>query len=585
MFSRFASSLKVKFFVTIFASVFMIITLIFLAELYLVNTYYYDQKIDTLMENTKTLIAEVEEADDEGEMYHLLETYQEENSAYIDYSLIDYYAMEGLSYIYATLLDQYGNFYYMSLETDLLPEQLQEEIIQMRSLSIAGEIYGEELIPYEIQGHSLYTISKQDLSDIINDKDTGVKDQFEVVEVFIEPINYVFEDIYYAEELNQIYDGYNVIEAGEINQDASYTIFETPFSEIKTLVIEYDVEIDGVKKPVRIESSLQSVEDFVEMMKPFVVVFYIIALIITFVIAYILARRVSKPITDITNKANKVSKLEFSEPLNDYGKSELGVLASSINTMSDNLEASMRRLEEANQELLQSLDKERANDSRRREFISNASHEIKTPLGIAKGYVEALKDGIKAEKREQYIDITLDELDRVNKIVLNLLSLMRHEDSEQDLLLKEQSIEPIIDDLLLYFKLMAREKQIQFVKEGHFTKGMIEDKSFKQVLMNLISNAIKYGSADSVITVEGTSNDHQLKIKISNEVDKPDQLDLEKMWYKFYTLDTSHNSQTSGTGLGLPIVKSILERYGSDFGFKLEGSKLTFELTIKQNET
>lgn len=563
----------------------MIITLIFLAELYLVNTYYYDQKIDTLMENTKTLIAEVEEADDEGEMYHLLETYQEENSAYIDYSLIDYYAMEGLSYIYATLLDQYGNFYYMSLETDLLPEQLQEEIIQMRSLSIAGEIYGEELIPYEIQGHSLYTISKQDLSDIINDKDTGVKDQFEVVEVFIEPINYVFEDIYYAEELNQIYDGYNVIEAGEINQDASYTIFETPFSEIKTLVIEYDVEIDGVKKPVRIESSLQSVEDFVEMMKPFVVVFYIIALIITFVIAYILARRVSKPITDITNKANKVSKLEFSEPLNDYGKSELGVLASSINTMSDNLEASMRRLEEANQELLQSLDKERANDSRRREFISNASHEIKTPLGIAKGYVEALKDGIKAEKREQYIDITLDELDRVNKIVLNLLSLMRHEDSEQDLLLKEQSIEPIIDDLLLYFKLMAREKQIQFVKEGHFTKGMIEDKSFKQVLMNLISNAIKYGSADSVITVEGTSNDHQLKIKISNEVDKPDQLDLEKMWYKFYTLDTSHNSQTSGTGLGLPIVKSILERYGSDFGFKLEGSKLTFELTIKQNET
>lgn len=585
MFSRFASSLKVKFFVTIFASVFMIITLIFLAELYLVNTYYYDQKIDTLMENTKTLIAEVEEADDEGEMYHLLETYQEENSAYIDYSLIDYYAMEGLSYIYATLLDQYGNFYYMSLETDLLPEQLQEEIIQMRSLSIAGEIYGEELIPYEIQGHSLYTISKQDLSDIINDKDTGVKDQFEVVEVFIEPINYVFEDIYYAEELNQIYDGYNVIEAGEINQDASYTIFETPFSEIKTLVIEYDVEIDGVKKPVRIESSLQSVEDFVEMMKPFVVVFYIIALIITFVIAYILARRVSKPITDITNKANKVSKLEFSEPLNDYGKSELGVLASSINTMSDNLEASMRRLEEANQELLLSLDKERANDSRRREFISNASHEIKTPLGIAKGYVEALKDGIKAEKREQYIDITLDELDRVNKIVLNLLSLMRHEDSEQDLLLKEQSIEPIIDDLLLYFKLMAREKQIQFVKEGHFTKGMIEDKSFKQVLMNLISNAIKYGSADSVITVEGTSNDHQLKIKISNEVDKPDQLDLEKMWYKFYTLDTSHNSQTSGTGLGLPIVKSILERYGSDFGFKLEGSKLTFELTIKQNET
>lgn len=574
-------SLRVIFFITLFTTITMLMILVFSGLSYWVNTFYYQQKIEILVEEADNLIDDLKEKKDIDEMYSLIDSYQEKNDAIFDYSFIYAFIEEDIEMLTLNLESSEGKHLFVNVDRQMLDARKLETLYDDDKMRITGEITNKQIMPFKINDVFLYNMNEDDLASKIENGSKMIEDDYIVTSIEIAEVLYENNlDV----ELDWFYENYVLEATGELNKHAIYYIFNNPSTNFKELIVEYHFEIEQINQVIYIQSSQQSVDQFIEMLKPFAVRFFIIGLIIALVITIVMSSWVTKPIRKITKKADQVAKLEFTDSLQYRGYNELSILAKSINTMSDNLQKSLEELEQSNKELLESLEKEKRIEKQRREFISNASHEMKTPLSVAKGYIEAVKDGVRSDRRDEYIDISLEEIDRVNEIVMSLLELIRNEHEEEMKDLSLANIESVIESLIAYFHINAIDKNMTIKKCGSFCEVFYERKSFRTVMSNLLSNAIKYGKENSCINVEGIVDEEILTIIVNNEVEDIEEIDTEKIWEKFYTVELSHSDESSGTGLGLPIVKSILERYHSNYHVRKIGNRLEFSFTLNRTK-
>lgn len=282
---------------------------------------------------------------------------------------------------------------------------------------------------------------------------------------------------------------------------------------------------------------------------------YLLAFVLIILICLSIAYMVIKPIRRIETTAKHIARKEFDYPIDTTRHDELGDLSRSIDRMSKELESTINNLH-------QEIERVQRLEVIRKEFVSNFTHEIKTPLGIINGFSELVEIEQDEKKRNEYITIIQNETKRINELVLAMLDLSKLESQKVSLKLEEVDLLDIIGDCLDSMMYLFERKQIKV--HTQLDSSMVKADRFKieMVIDNFISNALRYTAEGKNVYVR--LDEHGFEIE--NEGHPIPKDDLEKIWLTFHKVDRSRNAE--GTGLGLAICKAILDLHHFEYGVK-----------------
>ena len=314
-----------------------------------------------------------------------------------------------------------------------------------------------------------------------------------------------------------------------------------------------------------------------------------ITLVVAGIIASFISRKFTNPILQLNDIANKMAKLDFSKKyrITDT-EDEINELGRSINTMSDKLEATIKELQKNNIELEKDIEEKSKIDEMRKQFISDVSHELKTPIALIQGYAEGLIENVNSdeESRKFYAEVILDETNKMDKLVKQLLELMKLEYGKREFDNEKFNINELINEVLRKCSVMINEKNIKVYFENKEPIYVYADEFYMdQIITNYLTNAIKH--AEEVeketkieIKVEKVSN--KIRVSVFNTGENIPEEDLQRIWGRFYKLDSSRNRQDGGSGIGLALVKAIMNNYQNEYGVKNKknGVEFYFDMDI-----
>ena len=222
----------------------------------------------------------------------------------------------------------------------------------------------------------------------------------------------------------------------------------------------------------------------------------------------------------------------------------------------------------------------------RKQFISDVSHELKTPIALIQGYSEGLLENVNVddESRKFYAEVIIDETSKMDKLVKQLLELMKLEYGIREFNNTEFDITELIKEVIRKCEVMIKENNIDVIFKEENKKIVYADAFYiDQVITNYFTNAIKYSKeVNNKKTIEITIEEKENKIRVNvfNTGENIDDSDLLRVWNRFYKADASRNRENGGTGIGLSLVKAIMNNYGNKFGVinKEDGVEFYFEL-------
>ena len=338
---------------------------------------------------------------------------------------------------------------------------------------------------------------------------------------------------------------------------------------------------------------LNSIQDSVSISNNFLLMMAGFTILIASIMVTIVSKKFTEPILELNNIAKKMSNLDFSQKYQvTNARDEINNLGRSINTMSDKLERTIKQLRSSNIELERDIEEKSKIDEMRKTFISDVSHELKTPIALIQGYSEGLLENVNSdeESRKFYAEVILDETNKMDKLVKQLLELMKLEYGKREFNNKEFNILELEKEVIRKTQVMIDEKQaeIKFDNIGDI-QVFADDFYIEQVLTNYLTNAIKNvkeidGEKYIRISNEINKEKNKVCIKVFNTGDKISEENLNRIWNRFYKADESRHREDGGTGIGLAFVKAIMGNYDNKYGVRnLEnGVEFYFELDVRQ---
>lgn len=310
----------------------------------------------------------------------------------------------------------------------------------------------------------------------------------------------------------------------------------------------------------------------------------LLALVLAFLLTEIIARRLTQPIVELTNISKKMSELDFDVKYRTRdSRTEIDILGEHMNTMSTSLENALDELQEANKELKQDIEIKEKNEEMRKEFLSNVSHELKTPIALIQGYAEGLSEGMAddPESRAYYCEVIVDESQKMNKMVQQLLSLNELEYGVNSVEVTEFNISELIRSLVNASKILIENAGIKLSFEmGEDVIVNSDEYLVEVVFSNFLSNAIHYCKNENVIKVSQVEKDDTVLISVYNSGDTILEEDIERLWDKFYKIDKARTREYGGSGVGLSIVKAALETLNGKYGVYNLDNGVTFWFEI-----
>lgn len=309
------------------------------------------------------------------------------------------------------------------------------------------------------------------------------------------------------------------------------------------------------------------------------------------IVVSFISRRFTTPILELNSIANKMSKLDFSHKYRTTDtEDEINNLGKSINTMSDKLENTIKQLKETNIELEKDIEEKSKIDEMRKQFISDVSHELKTPIALIQGYSEGLIENVNTddENRKFYASVILDEANKMDKLVAQLLELMKLEYGKREFNNKEFDVCELIKEVIRKSKVMLEEKEItvQFDEDAS-VMVLADDFYIEQVITNYFTNAIKHVKGENgqkliKINITPYIENNIVRISVFNTGENIKEEDLTRIWNRFYKADESRNREDGGTGIGLSLVKAVMNNYKKQYGVinKENGVEFYFDLEL-----
>ncbi len=334
-----------------------------------------------------------------------------------------------------------------------------------------------------------------------------------------------------------------------------------------------------------------SIEESVKISNKFLYIIAIFVIILGGITVSIVSRRFSKPIEQLNDIAEKMSNLDFSQKyIISENKDEIDNLGMSINKLSDKLETTIKQLRTTNLELEKDVEEKSHIDEMRKSFISDVSHELKTPIALIQGYSEGLIENVNSdeESRKYYAEVILDEATKMDKLVKQLLELMKLEYGKMSFNNENFNIIELEKEILRKSEVMIQKEDIQVEMDKQEEIIVYADDFYiDQVLTNYITNAIKYSTkinGEKIIRIKNEIKNNKVRISVFNTLEGLSDEELMHIWNRFYKIDESRNRADGGTGIGLSIVKAIMNNYGNEFGARnVEGGvEFYFDLDLKQ---
>lgn len=334
--------------------------------------------------------------------------------------------------------------------------------------------------------------------------------------------------------------------------------------------------------------AVDSIQESVALMNRFIMVISVLLLIFGWIWSKSFANRFTKPILSIKEMSEGISKLDFTKRWKDTRTDELGELGETMNTLSDILDQSIQEIKKQNLQLEAELKKKDMLEEMRKAFISDVSHELKTPIALIQGYAEGLLYDINedSKNREEYCHVIVDEAKQMSRLVTDLLFISKLESGAEPLNIEAFRIQPLIANVCEKLEtILSPDAHISIEIADVTVLG--DYRKVERVLTNLMTNAYKYVNDQGIIRL---STQHmangKLRIQLYNSCDNLSEEELEKIWVSFYKVDKARNREQalSSTGLGLSIVKKLMDLHQGDCGARnIEaGVEFWFELSVQE---
>ncbi len=318
-----------------------------------------------------------------------------------------------------------------------------------------------------------------------------------------------------------------------------------------------------------LRSALEGIQESVAISNRFMAYVGCIAILVSILMVIGLSNRITRPIMELAGISERMKHLDFNAKYEGNDRTEISILGNNINEMSEALQTTISELKTANNELLKDIERKDQVDVMRKEFLSNVSHELKTPIALIQGYAEGLREGINddEESREFYCDVIIDEAAKMNTMVKKLLTLNQLEFGNEVVNMERFNLVALIRNYIASSDILLKERNIS-VRMEDYGEIYVWGDEFKveEVFMNYFTNAIHYAQEEKIIDVKLSQVGQQMRISVFNTGSPIPEESIEHIWEKFYKVDKARTREYGGSGIGLSIVKAIMESMNQQYG-------------------
>lgn len=348
-----------------------------------------------------------------------------------------------------------------------------------------------------------------------------------------------------------------------VNSDETFKSYKFINEDKHISALLYGFKLDN--KTAFIYSNLEDISDFSILIKQQLMYVCIIGIFIAIIISIFLSSKITEPITKITKKAKKLGSGDTEVTFEESGIKEIDELSEALT--------------QAQMEMVKT-------DELRRDLMANVSHDLKTPLTMIKAYAEMIRDISYKDhdKMNEHLGIIVDETDRLTVLVNDILDLSRMQSNADTLSIETFDLADNIKTIVNRYQIIKEtEKYIINVEMPESIKIKADKKKINQVIYNLINNAINYTGEDKTVTVRVTKHKKYYLVEIIDTGKGIKESEIPYIWNKYYKNDKNHQRNVVSTGLGLSIVKEILELHGYEYGVKSvlkKGSTFYFKIKI-----
>lgn len=309
----------------------------------------------------------------------------------------------------------------------------------------------------------------------------------------------------------------------------------------------------------------------------------IIMTIVSAIVIFIMAKRIVKPMKELAQLSERMSDLDFEARYESGGVDEIGILGQNFNEMSSKLERAITELRQANEQLQRDIEEKIQIDEMRKEFLSDVSHELKTPIALIQGYAEGLSDLVfeDPESMNYYCEVIVDEANKMNQLVRKLLNLNQLEFGKDQVEVDRFDLCDLIHSVIGATDILIQKSgaEVTFSTQGPVYVCADEFK-IGEVVTNYLTNALNHldGAKKVAITCEKT--DGKILTRVYNTGQPIPEEELDKVWIKFYKIDKARTRAYGGSGIGLSIVKAIMDAHRQTCYARNEEDGVAFYFTL-----
>ncbi len=368
-----------------------------------------------------------------------------------------------------------------------------------------------------------------------------------------------------------------------ILEEDNYTIQKTYDVRSKSFYLESWGYYTDNRTIFIMSTPLASIRESVQLSNKFLAYVGIIALVLGSIVVYFTTKKVTSPILQLAHISERMSHLDFDAKYREDAQDEIGALGNSVNVLSDKLKETIGELKSANNQLLKDIEEKNQIDEMRQEFIGNVSHELKTPIALIQGYAEGLIEGMAEDKesRDYYCEVIMDEANKMNTMVRQLLTLNALESGNDMVTMERFDLVELIHGVLAAAKILIEQKQaVIMFRCDHPVYVWADEFKIEEVVTNYVSNALNHLDGERVISIiiEELGEDVRVTVKNTGTPIPPEA--LPNLWTKFYKVDKARTRAYGGSGIGLSIVKAIIDSHHKECGVQNLEDGVAFWFTV-----
>ncbi len=350
----------------------------------------------------------------------------------------------------------------------------------------------------------------------------------------------------------------------------------------ETAAKTYPVTIGGEHYTMLVAGTMQSVSQTMEILREILPMILLIAFLAALVCALGASFYLTRPMVRLSRISRKMAALRFDEKCRENRTDEVGVLARSLNELSENLSGALADLRRANDQLKSDMEKEREEERKRTAFFAAASHELKTPVTILKGHLEGMVKKLGAYRdRDFYLERCCQVTNTMEGMVREILAVSRMESGAWEVKRDLIDLPELVRLQIAGMMELLEEKEMELlVRMPDHLSWSADGAMMEKVFRNLLMNAIRYSPARSEIRIFMEERQGMLCFYIENTGAHIPEESLPRLFDAFYRVEDSRNRRSGGSGLGLYIVRMILEQHGALWGAEnfREGVRIWFRL-------